>query len=86
MKELGYPMTSFTAGGLIAPPRTSPAALAALETACAEATAREEYKTIAARLNVEARYLPGEAFRTLFEADSMENAAAISAAGLASGR
>ncbi len=86
MKELGYPMTSFTAGGLIAPPRTSPAALAALETACAEATAREEYKTIAARLNVEARYLPGEAFRKLFEADSMENAAAISAAGLASGR
>src|SRR5438552_9678248 len=86
MKELGYPMTSFTAGGLIAPARTPLAALDTLEKACAEATASAEYKTIAARLNVEARYLPGEAFRKLFEADSMENAAAISAAGLASGK
>jgi len=45
--------------------------------------ARAEYKTIAARLNVEARYLPGDAFRGLFDADSIENAAAIAGAGLA---
>jgi tripartite-type tricarboxylate transporter receptor subunit TctC len=83
MKELGYPAASFTAGGLIAPASTSPAALATLEKACAEATARAEYKTIATRLNVEARYLPGDAFRKLFDADSIENAAAINDAGLA---
>src|SRR6266702_7835845 len=70
MKERGYPATSFTAGGLIAPAGTSPAVLATLEKACAEATARAEYQTIAARLNVEARYLPGDTFRKLFDADS----------------
>jgi tripartite-type tricarboxylate transporter receptor subunit TctC len=57
---------------LIAPAGTSPAALSTLENACAEATARGEYKAIAARLNVEARYLPGDAFRKLFAADSIE--------------
>jgi tripartite-type tricarboxylate transporter receptor subunit TctC len=86
MKELGYPAASFTAGGLIAPANTSPAALATLEKACAEATARPEYKTIAARLNVEARYLPGDAFRKLFDADSIENANAIRGAGLATSK
>jgi tripartite-type tricarboxylate transporter receptor subunit TctC len=86
MKELGYPATSFTAGGLIAPAGTSPAVLATLEQACAEATARAEYKTIAARLNVEARYLPGNAFRKLFDADSIANAEAIRDAGLAAGK
>jgi tripartite-type tricarboxylate transporter receptor subunit TctC len=86
MKELGFPAASFTAGGVIAPASTSAAALATLEKACAEATARAEYKTIAARLNVEARYLPGDAFRTLFEADSIDNAAAIRGAGLATSK
>jgi tripartite-type tricarboxylate transporter receptor subunit TctC len=86
MKELGYPAASFTAGGLIAPASTSPAALATLEKACAEATAHAEYKTIATRLNVEARYLPGDAFRKLFDADSIENAAAIRGAGLATSK
>jgi tripartite-type tricarboxylate transporter receptor subunit TctC len=83
MKELGYPAESFTAGGLIAPAGASPAVLAMLESACADATARPEYKTIAARLNVEARYLPGDAFRKLFDADSIENAETIRGAGLA---
>jgi tripartite-type tricarboxylate transporter receptor subunit TctC len=82
MKELGYPATSFTAGGLITPAGTSPAVVATLEKACAEATARAEYQTIAARLNVEARYLPSEAFRKLFEADSVDNAETIARAGL----
>jgi tripartite-type tricarboxylate transporter receptor subunit TctC len=44
--------------------------------------ARAEYQTIAARLNVEARYLPSDAFRKLFEADSKENAEVIKRAGL----
>jgi tripartite-type tricarboxylate transporter receptor subunit TctC len=83
MTELGYGAASFTAGGLIAPAGTSPAALSTLENACAQATARGEYKTIAARLNVEARYLPGDAFRNLFAADSIENADAVQRAGLA---
>ena len=59
------------------------AALSTLENACAQATARGEYKTIAARLNVDARYLPGDAFRNLFAADSIENAEAVQRAGLA---
>src|SRR2546430_6341401 len=86
MKERGYPATSFTAGGLIAPAGTSPAVLATLEKACAEATARAEYQTIAARLNVEARYLPGDTFRKLFDADSIDNAEAIKRAGLAANK
>jgi tripartite-type tricarboxylate transporter receptor subunit TctC len=86
MKELGYPAVSFTAGGLIAPAGTSPAVLATLEKACADATARTEYKTIAGRLNVEARYLPGDAFRKLFDADSIENAETIRDAGLAASK
>ena len=83
MTELGYPAASFTAGGLTAPAGTSPAALSTLENACAQATARGEYKTIAMRLNVEARYLPGDAFRQLFAADSIENADAVRRGGLA---
>lgn len=86
MKEFGYPAVSFTAGGLIAPAGTSPAVLATLEKACADATARAAYKTIATRLNVEARYLPGDAFRKLFDTDSIENAEAIRGAGLASSK
>jgi hypothetical protein len=60
--------------------------VATLEKACADATARPEYKAIAARLNVEARHLPGEAFRKLFDADSVENAEAIRRSGLAANR
>jgi tripartite-type tricarboxylate transporter receptor subunit TctC len=86
MAELGYPATSFTAGGVIAPGNTPPAVIATLEKACADATARSEYKAIAARLNIDARYLPGEAFRKLFDADSVENADAIRRSGLAANR
>jgi tripartite-type tricarboxylate transporter receptor subunit TctC len=82
MRELGFPATAFTAGGLIAPAATPPEIAATLETACAQATATDEYKTIAARMNVEARYLDGKAFRKLFEADAAQNADAIKRAGL----
>jgi tripartite-type tricarboxylate transporter receptor subunit TctC len=81
MKEHGQPATAFTAGGVIAPGNTPPAVMATLEQACADATARPEYKAIAARLNVEARYLPGAAFRKLFDADSIENADAVKRMG-----
>ena len=83
MKELGYPATAFTAGGVIGPASVPAATLDILETACADATASAEYKAIAARLNVEARYLSGENFRKLFETDSAENAEAIRRSGLA---
>jgi tripartite-type tricarboxylate transporter receptor subunit TctC len=83
MKELGHAATSFTAGGVIAPANMPVAAAATLEKACADATGRAEYKTIATRLNVEARYLPGEAFRKLFDEDSVENAEALKRSGLA---
>jgi tripartite-type tricarboxylate transporter receptor subunit TctC len=82
MKELGYSGIGFTAGGMIAPASVPTATAETLEKACAEATARSEYQAIAARLNVEARYLPGEAFRKLFEADSVDNAEAIKRSGL----
>src|SRR5262245_26224764 len=86
MKELSYPATAFTAGGVIAPKDTPAAVIALLEKACADATARDEYKTIAGRLNVEARYLAGDAFRKMFDADSVENADAIRRLGLAANR
>jgi len=81
MKELGYPAEAFTAGGMIAPAGTPSEVVATLEKACVQATARAEYRTIVGRLNVEARYLPGEAFRKLFEEDSLQNADFIKRAG-----
>jgi putative tricarboxylic transport membrane protein len=86
MKELGYPAEAFTAGGLIAPAGTPPEVVAALEKACAQATAAPEYKAIVERLNAEPRYLPGEAFRAMFDADSVRSADAIKGAGLAGNR
>jgi tripartite-type tricarboxylate transporter receptor subunit TctC len=86
MKELRYPANSFTAGGVVAPGNTPPAVLATLERACAEATASAGYKTIADRLNVEARHLPGVAFRKLFDMDSLDNAATIKRMGPAGGK
>ena len=86
MTELRVPAMSFTAGGVIAPGNTPPAVVATLEKACAGATARDGYKTIAARLNVEARYLPGAAFRKLFEVDSLDNADAVKRIGPVGGK
>jgi tripartite-type tricarboxylate transporter receptor subunit TctC len=82
MKELGYPAESFTAGGLLAPASTPPDAVAALEKACVQATAAPEYKAIVERLNATPRYLAGDAFRQLFEEDSVRNADALKRAGI----
>lgn len=82
MKELGFPAEGFTAGGLIVHKDAPPAAVATLEKACAQATATQDYKTIAERLKAEPRYLPGAAFRRLFEVDSARNAEALRRAGL----
>ena len=82
MKELGYPAKGFSAGGLIVPAKTPDAVVAALEKACASATSAPEYKAIVERLGAVPRYLPGEAFRKMFEQDSVANADAIKSAGL----
>jgi len=82
MKELGYPAQGFSAGGLIVPAKTPDAAVSALEKACATATAAPEYKAIVERLGAEPRYLPGAAFRKMFDEDSVASADAIKRAGL----
>ena len=82
MKELGFPAQGFSAGGLIVPAKAPDAAVNALEKACAAATAASEYKAIVERLGAEPRYLPGAAFRNMFEQDSLASADAIKRAGL----
>ncbi len=82
MKELGYPAQGFSAGGLIVPAKAPDAAVNALEKACATATAAPEYKAIVERLGAEPRYLPGAAFRKMFDQDSVASADAIKRAGL----
>ncbi len=82
MKELGYPAVGFSAGGLIVPAKTPDGAVAVLEKACATAAAAPEYRTITERLGAEPRYLPGAAFRAMFEQDSVASADAIKRAGL----
>ena len=83
MKELGFPAQGFSAGGLIVPAKTPDAVVATLEQACAKAAAAPEYKAIVERLGAEPRYLPGAAFRKMFEQDSVASAEAIKGAALA---
>jgi tripartite-type tricarboxylate transporter receptor subunit TctC len=82
MTELGYPAEAFTAGGLIVAKDAPNDAVAALEKACATATATPAYKAIVERLNATPRYLPGPAFRKLFQEDAVRNSAALKRAGL----
>lgn len=82
MKELGFPAQGFSAGGLIVPAKTPDAAVNALEKACATATAAPDYKATVQRLGAEPRYLPGAAFRKMFDEDSTASADAIKRAGL----
>ncbi len=86
MKELGFPAQGFSAGGLIVPAKTPDAAVNALEQACAKATAASEYKSIVERLGASPRYLPGAAFRKMFEEDSVASADGIKRAGLGANR
>ena len=86
MKELGFPAKGFSAGGLIVPAKTPDAAVLALEKACATATSQPEYKATVERLGAIARYLPGDAFRKMFEQDSAANAEAIKSQGLGHNR
>src|SRR3954468_18188545 len=86
MKELGYPALGFSAGGLIVPAKTPDAVVDVLEKACAKAGGGAEYKAIVERLGAEPRYLPGAAFRKMFEQDSAASTEAIKSAGLGANR
>jgi tripartite-type tricarboxylate transporter receptor subunit TctC len=81
LKELGFPAVGFTAGGLVAHKDTPGPVVATLEKACADATGSAEYKAMVERFNTTPRYMPGTAFRQLFEQDSARNAAALRKAG-----
>ena len=83
MKELGFPSEAFSAGGLVVPAATPDAIVARLQKACAEAVATEGYKQATEKLNATAMFLPGPAFRKMFDEDSVRNAEAVKAAGLA---
>jgi tripartite-type tricarboxylate transporter receptor subunit TctC len=82
MKELGYPSEAFSAGGLIVPAATPDAVVARLDKACGEAVASEAYRAATEKLNATARYLPGPAFRKMFDEDSVRNAEAVKKAGI----
>jgi tripartite-type tricarboxylate transporter receptor subunit TctC len=82
MKEVGYPATAFLAGGIIAPANVTVEVADRLEKACAEAAASADYKSIAARTNIEARHLAGEAFKKMMEKDWAENDETLARAGL----
>jgi tripartite-type tricarboxylate transporter receptor subunit TctC len=86
MKELGYAATGFLAGGVIAPASISTAVADTLEKACAGGTASAEYKAVAGRMNIEARYLPAEDFRKLIATDWAANGEILARSGLAAGK
>ena len=83
MRELGFPSEAFSAGGLVVPAATPDAIVARLQKACAEAVAADGYKQATEKLNATAMFLPGPAFRKMFDEDSARNAEAVKAAGLA---
>jgi tripartite-type tricarboxylate transporter receptor subunit TctC len=83
MAELGFPSEAFSAGGIVVPAATPDAVVARLQKACADAVASEGYKAATERLNATARFLPEAEFRKMFEEDSVRNADAVRAAGLA---
>jgi tripartite-type tricarboxylate transporter receptor subunit TctC len=83
LAELGHPMEGTSAGGLIAPAGIPDAAAAAIERACAAAVASEGFRTAAERLSATPRFLPGEAFRARFQAESESNRTVLRELGLA---
>jgi tripartite-type tricarboxylate transporter receptor subunit TctC len=82
LAELGHLMEGTSAGGLIAPAGIPEAAAAAVERACATAVASEGFRTAAERLNATPRFLPGDAFRARFEAESAANRTVLRELGL----
>ena len=83
LAELGQPLVGSSHGGLLAPAGISEAVAAKLEGACATAAAGEGYRVAARRLNAVPLYLPGEAFRARFAAESALDQTVLRELGLA---
>ena len=81
--ELGHPVEGTSAGGLIAPAGIPEAAFVRLQSACERAVGSEGFRTAAERLNAVTRYLPGDAFRARFAAESEANRNLLRALDLA---
>ena len=81
--ELGFPVEGTSAGGLVAPAGIPEAAFARLQSACAEAVGGDTFRAAAERLNAVPRFLPGDAFRARFAAESEANRDLLRALDLA---
>ena len=83
MRELGFPIEGTSAGGLIAPAGLPDAAAAVLERGCRRAVESPAFAQAAERLNAVPHFLPGEAFRARFAAESEANKGLLRSLGLA---
>jgi tripartite-type tricarboxylate transporter receptor subunit TctC len=83
LTELGHAIEGSSAGGLIGPAGMPDAAAATIQRACATAVASDSFRQAAERLNSVPRYLPGEAFRARFQAESDMNRTVLRDLGLA---
>jgi tripartite-type tricarboxylate transporter receptor subunit TctC len=81
--ELGHPVEGTSAGGLVAPAGIPEPAFARLQSACERAVGSEGFRAAAERLNAVPSYLPGEAFRARFAAESEANRVLLRALDLA---
>lgn len=81
--ELGHPVQGTSAGGLVAPAGIPEAAFGRLQAACERAVGSEAFRAAAERLNAVPRFLPGEAFRARFAAESEANRGLLRALDLA---
>lgn len=81
--ELGHPVEGTSAGGLVAPAGIPEAAFARLQSACEKAVGSEAFRTAAGRLNAAPSFLPGDAFRARFAAESEANRDLLRALDLA---
>jgi tripartite-type tricarboxylate transporter receptor subunit TctC len=81
--ELGHPVEGTSAGGLVAPAGIPEAAFARLQSACERSVGSDGFRAAAERLNAVPRFLPGEAFRARFAAESEANRDLLRALDLA---
>jgi tripartite-type tricarboxylate transporter receptor subunit TctC len=82
LAELGHPMEGASHGGLIAPADLPDALAQRFERACETAVNSASFRAAAERLAAVPRYLPGDAFRARFLAESGMNKEVIAALGL----
>jgi tripartite-type tricarboxylate transporter receptor subunit TctC len=82
MKELGYDINAFSAGGLIVPANTPDAVVTKLEGACAKSVESDGFQATMKQIKATSRYLPPKGFRDLAIEDSANMRAMIQGAGL----